>query len=93
MRPWTALLTVALGAAILLQSGNPSAVRVWAGRTLALLAGVFAVLFLIESATSISLGLDNVWFSEGLRNLSGQELGRIPGSGQFLSCCCRWPWC
>lgn len=81
MRPWTALLTVALGAAILLQSGNPSAVRVWAGRTFALLAGVFAVLFLIESATSISLGLDNVWFSEGLRNLSGQELGRIPRIG------------
>lgn len=78
MRPWTAVLIGVLGIAILAQSGHPSRARVWVGRSLAAASGLVSALFLIEYATGVSAGLDNTWFSGALRDLSGQDLGRLP---------------
>lgn len=46
MTLWTALILVGLGMALLLQSGQPPRSRVWAGRSLAVIAGVWAIPFL-----------------------------------------------
>lgn len=51
MAPWTALLLAWLGVALLLQSGRPSPIRVWAGRGLATVVGACAVLLLVGRAT------------------------------------------
>ncbi len=67
MMPWTAFWLVALGAAILFQSGHPSRGRVWAGRGSALVVGVLAVITLVEYATGWSSGLDLVWFGDAVR--------------------------
>ncbi|MCH9667682.1 MAG: EAL domain-containing protein [Actinomycetia bacterium] len=66
MTPWTALLLSGLGVAVLAQSGCPSSGRVWAGRGLAAVAGILAVMFLAEYAVGRSFGLDGVWFSDAL---------------------------
>src|SRR3954454_25344983 len=62
MPPWAAALLAGLGVAILLQSGRPSRARVWAGRGLAVAAGLVVVGFLAEYAAGSSFGLDQVWF-------------------------------
>ncbi|OBH89286.1 sensor domain-containing diguanylate cyclase [Mycobacterium sp. E2989] len=68
MMPWTGAWLVALDAAILLQSGRPSRGRVWAGRGLALVVGVLAVIVLAEYATGRpSSGFDEVWFGDAVR--------------------------
>ncbi len=76
MTPWTALWLAALGAAILLQSGSPSASRVWFGRGLAAVVGFFALVVLAEYATPRSFGVDQVWFGEAVRTLQSTWPGR-----------------
>jgi diguanylate cyclase (GGDEF)-like protein/PAS domain S-box-containing protein len=76
MTPWTAVLVVGLGVAILVQSGHPSPVRVWAGCALAAAAGVLAVVFLAEYAAGRSFGLDQVWFANSVRALQATWPGR-----------------
>jgi PAS domain S-box-containing protein len=76
MTPWTALWLAALGAAILLQSGSPSASRVWVGRGVAAVVGFFALAVLAEYATARSLGVDQVWFGEAVRTLQSTWPGR-----------------
>ncbi|OBH84515.1 diguanylate cyclase [Mycobacterium scrofulaceum] len=71
MMPWTGLWLVALGAAILLQSGRPSRGRVWAGRGLAVVVGALAAITLVEYATRGVPGLDLMWFGDAVR-ASGQ---------------------
>lgn len=46
MTLWTAVILVGLGIALLLQSGQPSRAREWAGRSLAVVAGALAIPFL-----------------------------------------------
>ena len=48
MVPWTALWLAGLASAILLQSGQPSRVRVWAGRGVAMVVCVVALVVLTE---------------------------------------------
>ncbi|OBH02813.1 diguanylate cyclase domain-containing protein [Mycobacterium sp. E1747] len=68
MMPWTGACLVALGAAILLQSGRPSRARVWSGRGLAVIVGAVAVIVLAEYATGRpSSGFDQVWFGDAVR--------------------------
>ncbi|BAX91475.1 sensor domain-containing diguanylate cyclase [Mycobacterium shigaense] len=67
MMPWTALWLVALGAAIGAQSGDPSRLRVWAGRGLALVVVVLALIMLAEYGTGRSADLDQVWFGDAVR--------------------------
>lgn len=76
MTPWTALSLAALALAILLQSGHPPPVRVWAGRGLAVAVAALAVTFLAEYATAGSFGLDQVWFTETVRSWQGSWPGR-----------------
>lgn len=76
MTPWTALLLVGLGAAILLQSGRPSRVRVRAGRGVGAAAGVLAAVFLAEYLANSSWGLDRAWFSETVGLLQASWPGR-----------------
>ncbi|MGD9618775.1 MAG: diguanylate cyclase [Mycolicibacterium sp.] len=78
MTPWTALLLAVLGVAILLQSGRPSPARVWAACGLAVLAGVFGVVFLAEYATGASLGLSRLLLGEEVRDLPATFPGRRP---------------
>lgn len=66
MRPWSAVLVVGLAAAILLQSGRSSLMRVWAGRGLSLLACVVSATFLAEYVSGHSFGVDHVWFSDAV---------------------------
>ncbi|MCH9701899.1 MAG: EAL domain-containing protein [Actinomycetia bacterium] len=66
MTPWTAALLATLGVAILVQSGNPSPTRVWAGRGLAVAAGVLGAVFLAEYVTGPLIGLDQRWFSDAV---------------------------
>lgn len=67
MRPWAAVLVAVLGVAILTQIGCPSRSRERVGFGLALVAGVVAVVFMIEYATGRSFGLDQMWFPEAVR--------------------------
>ena len=76
MTPWSAVLLAALGAAILVQSGRPTPARVWAGRGLAAAAGVVAVMFLAEYVAGSSFVLDQLWFSEAVRELPSAWPGR-----------------
>ena len=76
MVPWTALWLVALAAAILVQSGQPSRGRVWVGRGVAVVVGASAVVVFAEYATARSLGLDQVWFGEAVRMLQSSWPGR-----------------
>ena len=69
MTPWTAVLAAGLGVAILLQSGQPSSVRIALGAGAAVLVGVLAVIFLAEYLTHRSFGLDVVWFHNEVRRL------------------------
>ncbi len=83
MLPWTALMLAALGTAILVQSGAPSAARVWAGRCLAVAVGVVAFLILVEHATGRTFGVDEVWFGDSLPNLPTARPGRPGGQVAF----------
>ncbi|MEE6134819.1 sensor domain-containing diguanylate cyclase [Mycobacterium sp. 050128] len=67
MMPWTGVWLVALGAAIWAQSGDPSRGRVFAGRALALVVGVLALITLVEYGTRGLGGLDEVWFGDAVR--------------------------
>lgn len=67
MTPWAALFLVALGTSTLLQVGQPSRGRIWAGRGLAVLVVAAAVAFLVEYVTATSFGLDQIWFGEAVR--------------------------
>lgn len=78
MTPWTALLMAVLAAAILLQSGCPSVVRVRIGCGLALVAGLFGLVFLLEYATGGSLGLSQLVLSGAVRDLPETFPGRRP---------------
>lgn len=89
MTPWTAVVLAALGAAIVVQAGNPSPARVWAGRGLAAVVGGFTVVVLGEYAAARSFGLDQLWFTESLRGMSSPWPGRpslqTAASALFLS--------
>ncbi|KKC02640.1 diguanylate cyclase domain-containing protein [Mycobacterium nebraskense] len=77
MMPWTALWLLALGAAIVFQSGRPSRGRVWAGRGSALVVGSLAVITLLEyAAGGPSSGLDLVWFGDAVRTSQQTWPGR-----------------
>ena len=66
MPPWSALLQALLGVAILVQAGHPTPARVRTGRALAATAGVIAAVFIAEHASGSSLGLDQVFFADGV---------------------------
>lgn len=55
---WTAVLVAGLGVAILLQSGQPTRARVWAGRALTAMIAAVAVVILMGYLTGASSGLD-----------------------------------
>ena len=76
MLPWTGLWLAVLAAASLLQSGQPSHIRVWLARGLSLAMGTGAVVVLVEYATGRSLGLDTVWFAEALGAVHSAWPGR-----------------
>ena len=76
MVPWAALWLAALASAILLQSGHPSRARVWAGRSVAIVAAAVALAVLVEYATGRSLGLDEWWFGAAERALQSSWPGR-----------------
>jgi diguanylate cyclase (GGDEF)-like protein/PAS domain S-box-containing protein len=76
MVPWTALWLAGLASAILLQSGQPSRVRVWAGRSVAVVVAVIALAVLAEYVTGRSLGLDQLWFGAATRALQSSWPGR-----------------
>lgn len=78
MRPWTAVTLTALGIAVLLQSAQSTAARVWVGRGLAAAAVAVGVLFLVEFATGTWLGFDDVWFPDAIRRLEERDVGRTP---------------
>ena len=85
--PSGALWVAALGAAIWLQSGNPSPARMWAGRGLTAVLGGFAVVAVAEHAAGRSLGLDQVWFGSAVRAMQSTEPGR-PSLQTALSALC-----
>ncbi|NTY59098.1 diguanylate cyclase domain-containing protein [Mycolicibacterium sphagni] len=76
MVPWSALWLVGLAVAILVQTGQPSRRRVWAGRGLAMMVGACAVVVLAEYVSGRSLGLDQMWFGEAVRTLQSTWPGR-----------------
>ncbi|BBY65737.1 sensor domain-containing diguanylate cyclase [Mycolicibacterium helvum] len=76
MVPWTALWLAALAAAILVQTGQPARGRVWAGRGMAVVVGIGAVVVIAEYVSGRSLGLDQVWFGDAVRTLQSSWPGR-----------------
>lgn len=76
MVPWTALWLAGSAAAILVQTGQPSRVRVWAGRGMAVVVGASAVAVLAEYVSGRSLGLDQLWFGDAVRTLQSPWPGR-----------------
>ena len=76
MTPWTALWLAALGISILLQSGRPPPARAWAARGLAAAVAVVAVMVLAEYVMDRPLGVDRVWFGQGVRELPSIWPGR-----------------
>lgn len=76
MTPWSALFLAALATAIAAQSGTPSSIRLWAGRVLAAVTGVLAVVFLFEYAIGGSFHLDQWWFSPAVSELQQTWPGR-----------------
>ncbi len=89
MKPWTALWMAALAVAILVQSGNPSLMRIWVGRGLAAAVGVTTVTILAEYATRRTFGVDPFWFGEAVRRiqpvLPGRPSPQTVSSALFLS--------
>lgn len=78
MTPWAALLMAVLAVAILAQSGRPSPTGIWVGCGLALLAGIFGLVFLVEYATGQSLGLSRLLLPEAVRDLPATFPGSRP---------------
>ncbi|MGD1254500.1 diguanylate cyclase domain-containing protein [Mycobacterium seoulense] len=76
MMPWTVLWLVALGAAVVAQSGHPPRWRVWAGRGLAVVVGALAAIALLEYATRGLPGLDLMWFGDAVRTSQQAWPGR-----------------
>lgn len=76
MTPWSAVLLVGLGIAVLVQLGQPSRTRVWAGRAVAALTGGLASVFLAEYATGSGFGLDLIFFSDAVSALQQSWPGR-----------------
>jgi diguanylate cyclase (GGDEF)-like protein len=76
MTPWAVLFLVALGTAVLLQAGDPSRGRVWVGRALAAIVVAFALAFIAEYLTGKSLGLDQLWFGDAVRDWQDSWPGR-----------------
>ena len=76
MTPWTALWLAALAVGVLVQSGEPSQVRVRVGRGLALAVGVVAAVVLAEYATGRAFGVDQVWFGDAVGSLQSMWPGR-----------------
>jgi len=76
MTPWTALLVATLGGVILLQSGQPSRLRVQLGRGLAVAVGAVAVAILAQYASRRAFGLDQLWFPDGVAALQATWPGR-----------------
>lgn len=76
MTPWTAVWLAGLGAAILVQSGKPSQVRVWVARWVAVVIGAVAAATLAEYAAGRSFGLDHMWFATSVRTLESSWPGR-----------------
>jgi diguanylate cyclase (GGDEF)-like protein len=76
MTPWAVLFLVVLGTSVLLQSGDPTRGRVWAGRVLAASVVAFALAFLAEYLTGTSLGLDQLWFGDAVRDWQDSWPGR-----------------
>ncbi len=89
MMPWTGLWLVALGSAIIAQSGHPARGRVWAGRGLALVVGALACITLVEYATGAWRGLDQLWFGDAVRASDwawpGRPSPQTASSALFLS--------
>ena len=82
--PWTALLMFLLAVAILVQSGHPSSIRVWIGRGVAAIVGVFAATFFTEYLIGRSFGLDTMFFSSAMRVYESWRPGH-PGARPALS--------
>jgi diguanylate cyclase (GGDEF)-like protein/PAS domain S-box-containing protein len=76
MTPWTAVWLAAVGAAILLQAGQPSRPRVWAARGLVAAVVALTVAVLVEHATGASFGLDRVWFGQAVQMQQWPRPGR-----------------
>lgn len=87
MTPWGALLLATLGAAIMLQSGNPSTARVWVGRGLTAAVGGFAAVIVAEYATGRSFGFDQEWFMSAVDSVRWSKPGR-PSLQTALSILC-----
>lgn len=76
MVPWSAVWLAALAVATLVQSGHPSRLRVWIGRSLALAVVAVALAVVWEYATGRSLGMDQLWFGAAGRALMSSWPGR-----------------
>ncbi len=76
MTPWTAMWLAVLGAATLVQLGQPSRTRVWVGRGAAAMVGALAAAVLMAYATATQLSLDQVWFGEAVGTLQSSWPGR-----------------
>lgn len=66
MTPWAALWLAALGASILMQSGNPSPARVRVARAVAAVVGGLAAVQLAEFAMGRSSGIDRMLFGDAV---------------------------
>lgn len=64
MAPWSAVLFTALGAAVWLQLGDPSVVRVWVARFLAAMVIAVATAFLIERIRGRQFAADLSWLGD-----------------------------
>lgn len=89
MPPWTALLLAALATALLLQSGQPSRLRITISRVLAVIVGGLAVVFLAEWAAGGVYPLDSLWFEKSVKALPEYSPGhpgmRTATSALFLA--------
>ncbi|WP_233211579.1 sensor domain-containing diguanylate cyclase [Mycobacterium sp. shizuoka-1] len=76
MTPWAALLLATLAGSILVQSGTPTRTRMWIGRGLAAAAALVALTILAEYVINRPLGIDRLWFPEGVSTLQRTWPGR-----------------
>ncbi|TGD84159.1 diguanylate cyclase [Mycolicibacterium sp. CH28] len=76
MTPWTAVLLVGLGAAILVVSGHPSPTRVRIGWGLSGLVAALAVVFLAEYLSGRGFGVDQWWFRDQVQARQSTWPGR-----------------
>ena len=83
MAPWTSATQATLGVAILLQSGRPTPARVRAGRALSATAGAIAAVFIAEYVSGSSVGLDQVFFADGVAAAQPTWPGRPSASTAF----------